>query len=93
MGHGDSETNQQGRQHRGAVITRVHGGGEHHKHQEHGEQHLHDETPGWSGVVVIDCVHTQRPFLKGGEVKYSGSSDGSNCLGYDINWKISPSKR
>ena len=30
VGHSDSETDQQGRQHGGAVITRVHGGGEHH---------------------------------------------------------------
>ena len=92
MGHSDGETDQQGRQHGGAVVAGVHGGGEHHEHQEHGQQRLHDEAPGRGGVLA-DPVHAQAPLLKGGKVKHGGSRDGSNGLGYDVNWKCLRVKR
>ena len=88
MSHSDSESYQQGSQHRRAVVAGVHGGGEHHEHQEHGQQRLHDEAPGGGGVGV-NTVHAETPLLKGGEVKDCGSCDSSDSLGYDVNWKMS----
>ena len=67
VGHRDRQTNQKRGEHRGAVVARVHSGGEHHEHQEHRQQHLHHEAPGRRGVGV-DGVHAQGPLLKGGVV-------------------------
>ena len=87
MSHSDSESDEQRRQHGGAVVAGVHGRGVHHEHQEHGQQHLHDEAPSRGGVSV-NRVHSQAPFLQRGEVEHGGPSDGSNGLGNNVNWKI-----
>ena len=92
MSHSDSESDQQGSQHGGAVITGVHGGGEHHEHQEHGQQRLHDEAPGGGGVGV-NTIDAEAPLLKGGKVKDGGSCDSSDGLGYDVNWKMTPCEK
>ena len=90
MSHSDSESYQQGSQHRRAVVAGVHGGGEHHEHQEHGQQRLHDEAPGGGGVGGVNTVHAEAPLLKGGKVKDGGSGDSPDGLGYDVNWKKTP---
>ena len=91
MSRSDSESDQQGRQHRGGVITGVHGGGVDHEHEEHGQQRLHDDTPGGGGVGA-NTVHAEVP-CNGGKVKDGGSSDSSDGLGNDVNWKMTPCEK